>query len=170
MCVCVCVCVCVVMLICTHIFTSINAENMLYGSLSPRHGASSSFGWRKRPPDMEGSYEYIEWADTNSRQRVFLQLGGWARSWQLLTGIDQLVTKCYTGTRTWTVFRELKWEGVDGIHLAQDREQWRTLVKTVMNLRVPLKARNFFTSWVTMSFSGRTPLHGVSLFFWHHTP
>jgi hypothetical protein len=28
-------------------------------------------------------------------------------------------------------------EGVDWIHIAQDRAQWRALVNTVMNLRVP---------------------------------
>jgi hypothetical protein len=27
--------------------------------LSPRHAASLSCGWRKRPPDMDGSCEYI---------------------------------------------------------------------------------------------------------------
>jgi hypothetical protein len=30
------------------------------GPLSPRHGASSGCGWRERPPEMEGSCEYIE--------------------------------------------------------------------------------------------------------------
>jgi hypothetical protein len=29
------------------------------------------------------------------------------------------------------------WEGVDWIHLAQDRDQWQALVNTVMNLLVP---------------------------------
>jgi hypothetical protein len=29
------------------------------------------------------------------------------------------------------------WKGVDWIHLAQDRDQWRALVNTIMNLRVP---------------------------------
>jgi hypothetical protein len=33
--------------------------------------------------------------------------------------------------------RELGWEGVDWINLALDRDQWRVLVNTLMNLRVP---------------------------------
>jgi hypothetical protein len=33
--------------------------------------------------------------------------------------------------------REIGWGDMDWIHLAQDRNQWRALVNTVMNLRVP---------------------------------
>jgi hypothetical protein len=33
--------------------------------------------------------------------------------------------------------REIGWEGVDWIDMAQDRDQWRALVNTVLNLRVP---------------------------------
>jgi hypothetical protein len=33
--------------------------------------------------------------------------------------------------------REIGWGGMDWINLAQDRSQWRALVKTVMNLWVP---------------------------------
>jgi hypothetical protein len=33
--------------------------------------------------------------------------------------------------------REMGWDGMDWIDLAQDRGQWRALVKTVMTLRVP---------------------------------
>jgi hypothetical protein len=32
--------------------------------------------------------------------------------------------------------REGEWDGMDLIHLAQDRDQWRTLVNTVINIRV----------------------------------
>jgi hypothetical protein len=35
------------------------------------------------------------------------------------------------------VLREIGWDGMDRIDLAQDRDQWRALVKTVMNLRIP---------------------------------
>jgi hypothetical protein len=34
-------------------------------------------------------------------------------------------------------FRDIGWDGVDWIDPAQDRDQWRALVNTVMNLRVP---------------------------------
>jgi hypothetical protein len=33
--------------------------------------------------------------------------------------------------------REIVWDGMEWIDLAQDRDQWRALVNTVMNLRVP---------------------------------
>jgi len=67
-------------------------------------------------------------------------LGGWAGE-GLTTPYRKyhLVTKCYTGPRT-----------------------WRALVNTIMNLRVPQKAENLLTSWVTIGFPRGTPLHGVS--------
>jgi hypothetical protein len=33
--------------------------------------------------------------------------------------------------------REIEWGGMDWIDLAQDRDQWRAVVNTVMNLRIP---------------------------------
>jgi hypothetical protein len=33
--------------------------------------------------------------------------------------------------------REIGWDGVDWIDMAQERDQWRVLVNTVLNLRVP---------------------------------
>jgi hypothetical protein len=41
----------------------------------------------------------------------------------------------------WTIFkidiREIELDGMHWIDLAQDREQWRALMNTVKNLRVP---------------------------------
>jgi hypothetical protein len=36
-----------------------------------------------------------------------------------------------------TDLRKVGWGGVDWIDLAQDRDRWRVLVYTVLNLRVP---------------------------------
>jgi hypothetical protein len=33
--------------------------------------------------------------------------------------------------------REIGWDGVDWSDMAQDRDQWRALVNTLLNLRVP---------------------------------
>jgi hypothetical protein len=33
--------------------------------------------------------------------------------------------------------REIRWEGVDWMHLAQSRDKWRAVVNTVMNLWIP---------------------------------
>jgi hypothetical protein len=33
--------------------------------------------------------------------------------------------------------REIGWDGMDRIELAQDRDQWRALVNMMMKLRVP---------------------------------
>jgi hypothetical protein len=33
--------------------------------------------------------------------------------------------------------REIGWDDIDWIDLAQDRDQWKVLVNRVMNLRVP---------------------------------
>jgi hypothetical protein len=31
--------------------------------------------------------------------------------------------------------REIEWDGVDWIDIAQDRDHWRALVNTILNLR-----------------------------------
>jgi hypothetical protein len=36
-----------------------------------------------------------------------------------------------------TDLREIGWNGMDWIDLAQDRDQWRALVNAIMKLRVP---------------------------------
>jgi hypothetical protein len=55
--------------------------------------------------------------------------------------------------------REIGSDGMDWIDLAQDRDQLRALVNTVMNLRVPLNAGNFLSSYTIGSFSKGAQLH-----------
>ena len=50
----------------------------------------------------------------------------------------------------------------DWVELAQDRDRWRTLVSTVMNLRVPKMRRISWLAAEPVSFSRRALLHGVS--------
>jgi hypothetical protein len=33
--------------------------------------------------------------------------------------------------------REIRWDGMDWMDLAEDRDQWKAFVNTVMNLLVP---------------------------------
>jgi hypothetical protein len=57
--------------------------------------------------------------------------------------------------------REIGWGGVDWIDLAQDWDQWKALVNTVMNLRVPYNVGKLLSSCATGGFSRRAQLHGV---------
>jgi hypothetical protein len=42
---------------------------------------------------------------------------------------------CVDGTKV--DLRDMGWDGMDWIDLTQDRDRWRALVSTVINLRVP---------------------------------
>jgi hypothetical protein len=59
-------------------------------------------------------------------------------------------------------FREVGWEIVGWMQLAQDRAQWKALAKVITNLQFPQNVGNFLTSSVTVSFSRRTMFHGVN--------
>jgi hypothetical protein len=60
----------------------------------------------------------------------------------------------------------LKWMldrmGSYGLGQSQDRVQWRALVNTVMNLRVPYIAGKFVSSCITGGFSRRSQLYEVA--------
>jgi hypothetical protein len=52
---------------------------------------------------------------------------------------------------------EVRWGDVDWIGLAKDRNRWRALVNSVLNLRVPLNAGK-----ISGGLSGSAQLHIVS--------
>jgi hypothetical protein len=57
---------------------------------------------------------------------------------------------------------EIGWGGMDWIDLAEDRDQWRALVNTVMNLRVPQNFGKFLSICTSGGFSRRAQVHEVS--------
>jgi hypothetical protein len=54
--------------------------------------------------------------------------------------------------------REIGCDGMDWIDLAQGRDQWRPLVNTVMNLRVPYNVGKSLRSCTIGAFSRRAQL------------
>jgi hypothetical protein len=63
-------------------------------------------------------------------------------AYRILVGKPEGKTQLGRPRRRWVDnikmdLREIEWDGVNWIDLAQDRDQWRALVNMVMNLRVP---------------------------------
>jgi hypothetical protein len=55
--------------------------------------------------------------------------------------------------------RVVGWGGMDRIDVAHDRDQWRALANTVINLRVPQNVENFLSSCTTGGFSRSAQLY-----------
>jgi hypothetical protein len=60
--------------------------------------------------------------------------------------------------------REIGGDSVDCIHLTLQRDTGKTVVDTVINLRVPLDMVNFLTSSEAVSLSRRTSRYVVNYF------
>jgi len=70
-----------------------------------------------------------------------------------LTGKDHLVNLGVDETKIlkW-FFGEIGCEGVDRIHLDQDKDQRRAIANTAKNRRIQKEAENFLISWATIRF------------------
>jgi hypothetical protein len=70
------------------------------------------------------------------------RIGGKRSAYRILVGKPEGKRPAGKPRRMWVDnvkmdLREIGWDGMDWINLAQDRDRWRALVSTVMNLRVP---------------------------------
>jgi hypothetical protein len=54
---------------------------------------------------------------------------------------------------------EVGWGDMDWIGLAQDRNRWRALVNSVLNLRVPQNAGKLSSGLTTVGFSSSAQLY-----------
>jgi hypothetical protein len=71
-----------------------------------------------------------------------MRWAGHAYAYRILVGKPERKRPLGRPRRRWVDnikmdLRVIGWDGMDWINQAQDRDEWRTLVNTVMNLRVP---------------------------------
>jgi hypothetical protein len=77
----------------------------------------------------------MRWAGNVVRVEEMMSIRFWS---EILKRIDQLRRPGHKWQDNIVLdLLEIGWDSVDWIHLARDRDQWRAVVNTVMNLRVP---------------------------------
>jgi hypothetical protein len=79
---------------------------------------------------FDSKHSQISPCDLENPARVILEKTG--RSLMSLLRNTEQTNKLKKGK-----YRDIGWDGMDRIDLAQDRDQWRALVNMVMNLPVP---------------------------------
>ena len=72
------------------------------------------------------------------------------------TSFITLLSDLIDGKTVWNRLFSRWVKDMNWLYMAQDRDRWRVLANTVINLRVPRNAGNFMSSWVPVSFSRRT--------------
>jgi hypothetical protein len=70
------------------------------------------------------------------------RMGGKRNAYRIFVGISEEKRKLGTPRRRWVdnfkiYLREIGWQGINWIDVAQVRDPLRSLVNTVMNLRIP---------------------------------
>jgi hypothetical protein len=114
-------------------------------------------GWRKlHNEELHGLYSSLSIVRVIRARRVrwaghVARMGVVRGAYNILVGRSEGRRPLGRPRRRWEDnlkmdLREIGFGGVDRIHLAQDRDRWRALVNTVMNLRVPSNAGNFLTN------------------------
>jgi hypothetical protein len=66
------------------------ACSLRMGSLSPRHGPSSGYEWKRQPPYVERNYDYVEETEWYYGLEVVRRAK------------NSYIAKCYTGPLAWT--------------------------------------------------------------------
>jgi hypothetical protein len=93
-------------------------------------------GWRKLHNEelhnLHTSLNIIRVIKSRRMRNVYKTL---VRNPELIRSLGRSRRKWEDNIRT--DLREVGWEGVDWIHMAQDRDQWWAVVNSTMNLRVP---------------------------------
>jgi hypothetical protein len=95
------------------------------------------------------------------------RMGAKRNAYKILVGKPEVKRSLGRPRRRWEdnikmVLREIGCGGMDWIDVAQDRDHWRILVNTVMNLQVPENVGKFLSSCATGGFTRRAQNHGIS--------